>query len=119
MSGTGDEANQAPLSRSLFWVAAYLTQRHYGGPEEGGWWFDRGDLVSDPRIYADLQGTPTAFLCEAEATLYANGLRLRLPLVNEGRRSLDSVLSQGLYEIEVVEAATLPTFYPEYWPRYE
>ena len=70
--------------------------------------------MSDPRIYADLQGAPTAFLSEAEATLYANGLRIRVPLLNDGRRSLDSVLSEGIYEVEVIEAATLPTFYPEY-----
>ncbi len=119
MSGIVEESVDAPCSPSLFWVAAFLTQRHYGGPEEGGWWFSRGDLVSDPGIYTDLQEAPAAFLSEADATLYANGLRLRLPLLNEGRRSLDSVLSEGIYEIEVIEAATLPRSYPEYWPRYE
>ena len=50
---------------------------------------------------------------------YADALRFRLPPLNEGRRCLDCVLSSGFYEIEVIEAATLPTCYPEYWPRYE
>jgi hypothetical protein len=26
-------------------VAVYAIDRCYGGPEEGGWWYDTGDLV--------------------------------------------------------------------------
>ena len=117
--GTNGEAGAVPHPPSLFWVAAYLTQRYCGGPEEGGWWFDRGKLVTDPQLYAELQAAPRAFLSEADATRHADGLRLRLPVLNEGRRPLDSALSQGIYEIEVIEAATLPACHPEHWPRYE
>lgn len=28
------------------YVNAYLTNRAYGGPEEGGWWYDTGDLLA-------------------------------------------------------------------------
>ncbi len=84
MSGDADQTNEAPSRPSLFWVAAFLTQRHYGGPEEGGWWFDRGDLVSDPSIYVELQGTPMAFLSETDATAYAE----RLYPPGEGRLGL-------------------------------
>lgn len=27
------------------YVNAYLTNRAYGGPEEGGWWYDTGELL--------------------------------------------------------------------------
>lgn len=27
-------------------VAVYDTDRHYGGPEEGGWWYDSRELVA-------------------------------------------------------------------------
>lgn len=26
-----------------FYINTYHVTRHYGGPEEGGWWFDRGE----------------------------------------------------------------------------
>ena len=29
------------MKRAPFVVAVVATSRHYGGPEEGGWWFDR------------------------------------------------------------------------------
>ena len=31
-------------------VAFYAVDRAYGGPEEGGWWFDTGELVRLPRV---------------------------------------------------------------------
>ena len=27
------------------WVNVYYITRHYGGPEEGGWWYDRHECV--------------------------------------------------------------------------
>ncbi|CAM4325963.1 YubB ferredoxin-like domain-containing protein [Nocardia ninae] len=27
------------------WVNVYSLTRHYGGPEEGGWWYDEGELM--------------------------------------------------------------------------
>jgi len=32
------------------WANVYLVTRHYGGPEEGGWWFDVGELVGSIRV---------------------------------------------------------------------
>ena len=31
-------------------VAFYAVDRAYGGPEEGGWWFDTGELVRLHRV---------------------------------------------------------------------
>ena len=43
-----DEAPEAPPSPIVF-VNAYLVHRCYGGPEEGGWWYDAGEpLASVP-----------------------------------------------------------------------
>jgi len=28
------------------WVNVYSVTRHYGGPEEGGWWYDAGEVVA-------------------------------------------------------------------------
>ncbi len=33
-------------------VAVYLVQRLYGGLEEGGWYYDSGELCTDPALTA-------------------------------------------------------------------
>ena len=33
------------VSAGLVYVNVYLVHRAYGGPEEGGWWYDAGELV--------------------------------------------------------------------------
>lgn len=33
------------VSAGLVYVNVYLVHRAYGGPEEGGWWYDVGELV--------------------------------------------------------------------------
>ena len=101
----------------LFWVGLYLARREYGGPEEGGWFFDQGTLITDPDLYASLRGTPAAFFTEADA--HAWKMRAHLSSLNAARRELGSVLSDGRYDVEVIEAAALPAIYPENRPRYE
>ncbi len=104
---------------ALMWVACYLTSRSWGGPEEGGWWFDQGELVTDPGMYRTLGGTPRSFLAEDVACAYAARLRPKLAALNEGRPSKHSAISQGVYEIHVLQAASLPLGFPETRPRYE
>ena len=103
----------------LWWVAVFLQDRIYGGPEEGGWYFDRSALVTDPAIYTTLQVSPAAFMTQAEANLHADRMRGGLAALNEGRRPTWSVLSEGIYEVETIQADTLPRYYPEYRPTYE
>lgn len=103
----------------MWWVAAYLEDRIYGGAEEGGWHFDRGALVTDPDIYATLQVLPAAFMTQAEAAAHADRMRLGLAVLNEGRRPTWSVLSEGIYVVETIQADTLPRYYPEYCLTYE
>lgn len=33
-------------------VSPYLTQRLYGGPDEGGWYYDAGELCTNPALTA-------------------------------------------------------------------
>lgn len=40
---------QHPAKKWSFYAAVYEIDRSYGGPEEGGWWFDTGVLVHSER----------------------------------------------------------------------
>lgn len=43
-----DEARQVvcfPNGDKVVWVAVYELNRVSGGPEEGGWWYNTGDMV--------------------------------------------------------------------------
>lgn len=42
------------VAMELIYVNAYEVTQHYGGPEEGGWWYDSGEvLASSPVILPD------------------------------------------------------------------
>jgi hypothetical protein len=101
--------------RPQFWtVAIYLCDRSYGGPEEGGWWFDTGvrmdGIAPIPRIF----GTADA------AYEYARDLQATLDdgLNATGNRDLSSVCCEGRYCAEVYEGYP-PPHYPERRPHYE
>ena len=66
-------------------VAFYAVDRAYGGPEEGGWWFDTGELVRLHRVC----------LTEAAAARLAVRANRLLDLVQRGHCRLDSVLYAG------------------------
>ena len=104
---------------TLFWIAVYLVQLEWGGPEEGGWWFEEAGLVTAPDIYADLGVMPACRLSEAEADAIPAEMRTGLAALNEGRPALSSTLSHGLYDVRVVRADTLPPCIPDCPPRYE
>ena len=103
-------AEEAPA----FWcVSIYLCDRAYGGPEEGGWWYGCGDPVLDAaehtRIFTNLDA----------ARAYRNRLEVEVvDALNEGRRSIDSVLSEGQYAA-VVDWGHYPQHYPQHRPHYE
>jgi hypothetical protein len=83
-------------------VNVYLTDREYGGPEEGGWWFSTGEPVESHEVSED------------EADALADTLRQKYS--NEGRRPVSSVLSEGEYcvSVEDHEARPWPTEQPHY-----
>jgi len=40
--------------RGIVYVNAYAVTRHYGGPEEGGWWYNRGEPLASVPIPAEI-----------------------------------------------------------------
>jgi hypothetical protein len=99
------------MARQNYIVAIYKCNRAYGGPEEGGWWYDMGELVKIIKVFKD----------EDRAYQYAYDIqRLLRILVNKKRpeRDINSVLCEGMYCAEVHEGSP-PTMYPETRPHYE
>jgi len=86
-------------------VNVYHVQRCYGGPEEGGWYFDAGELQA---CYA----LPNAAAAEAKASSLRAG-----EYSNEGLPGLSSVTSRG--EWHVVVSVKPGADYPARIPRYE
>jgi hypothetical protein len=89
-------------------LAVYLVDRAYGGHEEGGWYYDCGTLV---RVVA------TYFNAERG---YAARETLQDELdiaVNQGRRPISSVLSEGRYDAILAREHAAPHF-PTHRPRY-
>jgi hypothetical protein len=87
-------------------VNVYLTDRAYGGPEEGGWWYDTAEAVRSAQA---LVGGDCARLLQSE--------REWCDEENARRRSdTGSVLSEGRYVVEIddVPAADRPTARPHY-----
>lgn len=39
----------------LLYLNVYLVTRHYGGPEEGGWWYNRGEAVASMPVKARIE----------------------------------------------------------------
>ena len=103
----------------LTWVAVFLVDPSWGGPQDGGWWFDAGELVTDPDIYARLGAYPAAFPTEDAAREQAERMARGLDALNEGRPPKHSVFGQGVYEVHALEALVLPRHWPETAPRYE
>ena len=90
-------------------VAFYAVDRAYGGPEEGSWWYDTGELVRLHRVC----------LTEAAASRLAVRANRLLDLLQPGQRRLDPVLyAGGRYRACVFEHAVPPRF-PQALPRYE
>ncbi len=94
---------------TTFIVSVFLIDRAYGGPEEGGWWFDTGELVRTIR----------RFKSHDKASSFAKRLRNKLDnTLNKGRRDIGSVLSEGVYTA-FVDENTITQFFPLTRPRYE
>lgn len=88
-------------------VAVYEIDRAYGGPEEGGWWFDTGELV-----HFEIVGTSEAATARA------------LELSDGEYRNTGNVgsvnYSGGSYSVRVTDPGeVVPTRFPETAPHYE
>lgn len=116
----GGDVEQA--TPPFYTVAIFLVDRAYGGPEEGGWWYDTGTRVDStdehgqtdvPKIFQD-QDAADAFARHVNEALDAPPLG-----ANTKRRSdIGSVLSQGRYQAQVCGGYPKP-YWPDQRPHYE
>jgi hypothetical protein len=64
------EGEVIPRPPSFWTVAVYLREQAYGGPEEGGWWFDTGVRIDDPTEHG-LINVPSVFFDREAARTFA------------------------------------------------
>jgi len=100
-------------------VAVYLTQRLYGGPEEGGWWYDAGELCTDPALTGFRRHLPDGH----EDRVRRMSMEVQAHLdrdwnTGDHARLISSVLSAGRFEAHVHDGWA-PLAFPDERPRYE
>lgn len=92
-------------------VAVYELDQAYGGPEEGGWWYDTGTLKRIVRTFETTQRARTFCRRYNEALAYKREM-------DPWRRALSSVAyTGGHYEAQVWEDSP-PIDFPEHRPYY-
>lgn len=57
-TGTKELTAHGACTPGLAWVNAYEVTRHFGGREEGGWWFNAGEPLASLPIRLDENPTP-------------------------------------------------------------
>ena len=93
----------------MAWLLSfYECDRAYGGPEEGGWWYDTSALVRTFRCF------PTKETAIAAAKR-GNALLERL---QRNKTSVNSVTYQGGQHAILVHQNCAPTYLPTERPQY-
>lgn len=106
----------------FFVVCVTLSDRAYGGPEEGDWWYDTANPEDQEAKWLthELGGPwlyPSGKSKEAYAKCNEMNEALKQSGANRGRLSVDSVLSIGQYQCTVFEG--YPCYMPRETPIYE
>ncbi|BAI96662.1 hypothetical protein Sj15T_09670 [Sphingobium sp. TA15] len=100
-------------------IAVYFVQRLFGGPEEGSWYYDSGDLCTEPDLVSLGVTIPGEDFGRARDK--ASEIQILLDRdwnIGDHARPLHSVLSTGRYEAHIFDAWPPPCF-PESRPTYE
>jgi len=87
--------------RRPWYVNVYAVSRHYGGPEEGGWWYDSGDPVAS-----------TPYFTKADAYAARDAARERF--VRTDKRYSVNGGEDWTVAVERQFAAEYPTTRPRY-----
>jgi len=82
----------APISPRR-WVSAYEVTRHYGGPEEGGWYYDAGTPLAS--IPVDTEGEAHAARVTLKAKFHDDYADRRTRFSVIGEEDLLIVLEDG------------------------
>ena len=85
-------------------INAYSVTRHYGGPEEGGWYYNRGEPLASIPVDTDEEADAARAKLEARYS-------------GEARGNIYSV--RGGVELDVLEEEHFATAYPTRRPHYE
>lgn len=110
---TPDEEEPAVAPPAFYTVAPVLHDRAYGGPEEGGWWFDYWQVETLPEVLPVICRTED----EAQAARDTMDELIKTLGLNDGRREISSVLSEGRYEARIFDG--FPQDEPKERPHYE
>lgn len=95
---------------ATFVIGFYELDRAYGGPEEGGWWYDCGQLVRAFRVAHS----------EAEAIRLCRRANDLLHRLQRNKRDIGSVIySGGRHCAWFSDDGRLPSHWPETRPYYE
>ena len=94
-----DNALKAPCN-----ITVVRDDRAYGGPEEGGWWYNTREIVEK-------------FNCLTQAEAEARLAQLTEKYIGVSEHDVNSVLSEGVYTIFVGQE--IPEEYPTERPHYE
>lgn len=94
--------------RLRYVVALYEMDRAYGGPEEGGWWYDTGALRRPLRVLRS----------EDEAHAVAGRANRLLARLERHRRDTGSIAYASGRHAALVFEGTAPRHDPETRPRY-
>lgn len=93
----------------LYYVSIFLVDRAYGGPEEGGWYYETGEPIDEHRRTFETLHDANTYLHQLCETV--------LPDMNEDRPSISSVNSIGRYQALLSTQAPAP--FPTTRPHYE
>lgn len=89
-------------------LAIYEIDRAYGGPEEGGWWYDTGELV---RVIATTRSEARAHAAARRANSLIERLQVR-------KTPVCSVNYEGGRHRALVEIDKPTPFFPQERPTY-
>jgi hypothetical protein len=95
--------------RDRYYVGIYNVDMAYGGPEEGGWYYDTGSLKRALRIFPS-EDQAYAFACRANRLL---------KYLERHKRPVSSAAYNGDRHYVEVHANELPRYYPKELPHYE
>lgn len=101
------------MSRVNFIVAVYELWLAYGGPEEGGWWYDTGGLI---RIHKMFNSEKDAY---AACRRLNRGLEYKREVMRDYRHPLSSTAYSGGHLQARVYMHHAPKDWPEARPHYE
>lgn len=102
------------MKRKKRYVNIYVCDRAYGGPEEGGWWYDCGGPL--PQEDCPLP-VSKAFTGKSS---FRNHLRKAVAFAdrcNEGKPDIGSVICDGVVQVFTEDCP--PKMFPETIPHYE